>query len=651
MYPMEYDRYLDKVYGCWLGKCIAGTIGAPYEGMKELLEMEFAPALIENMLPNDDLDLQILWLGVLEEKGIDITSEDLARAFFMRCPYAPGEYAVFKKNYARGIRAPVCGWFNNRYYIEGMGSPIRSEIWGCIAPANPSLAARYAALDAVLDHAGNSVYAEQFLAAVEAAAFVESDIDALVQTGLGLIPEDSRMARLIRDVRQWCRPGADWRYVRSRVIRDYGHPDCTNLFQNIGFTLLALYLGGGDFIKTVMMALNCGFDTDCSCATAGAIIGIVQGGRRLEREHGFTDQGYILGVDAPRRSDRLTDLAEDTCRIGLLFAEQANDAVRITGAPDAPRIPCAVSAPVGMEVEYDGVPAIGVDDSRRLGILLENRTGSALRGKVRVDVPPGWGVEAPSGDVTIGPGAAVTVQAVVRVPRDIALLHETNICRASFQSDAGHSAEHEFGLVGAAVWQVFGPFWQNNIAMPRLQAGESYYGYIGGSDLNDAADRGRTYHLNTRVELNREYMAFGDLLAGGDSSDAAKEPAIVNCYEDLINTSELIGFQGPCAVYMVRRLVSPEDRKVGLLIGHTDAFRLWINGELVSERDNVDWWTAENVHIHDYPIRNGENVIVVRLSRRTGSAGFSLVFTTRGSCSDHYHDFASANPVMQTQCL
>jgi hypothetical protein len=33
---ISYKQYLDKVNGCWLGKSIAGTIGAPLEGRKEL---------------------------------------------------------------------------------------------------------------------------------------------------------------------------------------------------------------------------------------------------------------------------------------------------------------------------------------------------------------------------------------------------------------------------------------------------------------------------------------------------------------------------------------------------------------------------------------------------------------------------------------
>lgn len=49
------------------------------------------------MLPNDDLDLQVLWLEVLEKKGANFTSEDLADIFAEKCPYSPGEYAIFKK--------------------------------------------------------------------------------------------------------------------------------------------------------------------------------------------------------------------------------------------------------------------------------------------------------------------------------------------------------------------------------------------------------------------------------------------------------------------------------------------------------------------------------------------------------------------------
>ena len=113
MRTISYKNYFDKVFGCWLGKSIAGTIGAPFEGRKELFDYKYDPRSLEELLPNDDLDLQIVWLEVLENKGIYFTSEDLAEAFYRQYPPAYGEYALFKKNYMRGIMPPDSGKFNN----------------------------------------------------------------------------------------------------------------------------------------------------------------------------------------------------------------------------------------------------------------------------------------------------------------------------------------------------------------------------------------------------------------------------------------------------------------------------------------------------------------------------------------------------------
>lgn len=106
MRKIAYKDYFDKVYGCMIGKCVSGTAGAPYEGMKQHLNLHFTAEEADTTLPNDDLDLQVLWLEVLEKKGICVTSDDLAEIFLERCPYCPGEYAVFKKNYRRHIHPP-----------------------------------------------------------------------------------------------------------------------------------------------------------------------------------------------------------------------------------------------------------------------------------------------------------------------------------------------------------------------------------------------------------------------------------------------------------------------------------------------------------------------------------------------------------------
>ena len=81
MKTLDYQHYLDKVYGAFLGKTVVGTMGAPFEGVKMPLELPFRREMIDTMLPNDDLDLQVLWLDVVEKYGADFTSYDLQKRF------------------------------------------------------------------------------------------------------------------------------------------------------------------------------------------------------------------------------------------------------------------------------------------------------------------------------------------------------------------------------------------------------------------------------------------------------------------------------------------------------------------------------------------------------------------------------------------
>ena len=192
MKTIRYEDYLDKVYGCFVGKAISGNMGAPFEGMKMPMDLPFMPEMINPDMPNDDLDLQVLWLDVLEQKGPYFTSADLLARFVENCNYSPGEYAVMRKNFLRGIMPPYSGKFCNDYYIEGMGCPIRSEVWACVAVGNPELAAEFASRDGVQDHFGESVEAERFLAALECEAFFESDIRTLIEKAINVLPKESK---------------------------------------------------------------------------------------------------------------------------------------------------------------------------------------------------------------------------------------------------------------------------------------------------------------------------------------------------------------------------------------------------------------------------------------------------------------------------
>ncbi|MDY4186553.1 MAG: ADP-ribosylglycohydrolase family protein [Candidatus Borkfalkiaceae bacterium] len=320
------EKLLDKIYGCFYGKCLGGAAGAPFEGIKKILNIDDYKKVFRPDLPNDDLDLQLLWLDVLENKGFNLTSCNLADAWIEKCWYPFSEYGYFMKNYMRGIKPPYSGEINNSFFREGMGCPIRSEIWACLCAGIPELAVKYAYLDATLDHAENAVYAEQFLAAVESMAFYESDVKILIEKGLDFIPETSKLFRCIKGVLSDYERGKSVFETRNNALIRYGHPDFTNCVQNLAFVAVALLYGKCDMSDTISIALSCGYDTDCTCASAASIVGIIKGFSELGQDGKLIKDEFVCGINVVRPSNSIRALAGDVFNLHKkLLSENITD--------------------------------------------------------------------------------------------------------------------------------------------------------------------------------------------------------------------------------------------------------------------------------------------------------------------------------------
>ena len=75
---LDYRTYKDKVRGCWLGKNIGGTLGTPYEGKRGVFNVTgYSHNIAEGSLPNDDLDLQLVFLCAAEEWGRKVDAKIL----------------------------------------------------------------------------------------------------------------------------------------------------------------------------------------------------------------------------------------------------------------------------------------------------------------------------------------------------------------------------------------------------------------------------------------------------------------------------------------------------------------------------------------------------------------------------------------------
>lgn len=286
MFYLNEKVYWDKVYGCWLGKNAGGTLGQPLEdrfGKDEMFNVSWYPRLTEGGEPNDDLEIQLVWLQALQERGPLLTNRDLAEYWLDCISYNFDEYGLSKTNLQKGLLPPISGWYNN-YFKDCMGSPIRSEIWACIAPGDPKIAVYYAYEDAIVDHGGGeSVYGEIFNAAIESAAFILNDKIKLIELGLKFIPKESLTYQAISDVLELYKEGTSWKDTRNKIKDKYYNPIAQYSPINLGFQTIG-FLYGEDFGDAICKAVNCGWDTDCTGATVGAIFGIMLGGSQLPKK-------------------------------------------------------------------------------------------------------------------------------------------------------------------------------------------------------------------------------------------------------------------------------------------------------------------------------------------------------------------------------
>lgn len=254
-------------------------MGTPYEGRRDLLDIKGFASPPGRPLPNDDLDLQLVWLKALSEIGPNSLDAKALGEYWLAYIGPPwNEYGIGKANLRMGLVPPMSGELNNANWKHSNGAWIRTEIWACTHPALPERAIRFAFEDACVDHGfGEGSFAAIFIAAIQSSAFVIKDIDTLLQIGLSKIPEDCRVARSVSLVLDCHQQGMDWKACRNAVVADSADLGWFQAPANLAFVVLGLKYGGGDFKKSLILAINCGDDTDCTGATLGATLGIIHG--------------------------------------------------------------------------------------------------------------------------------------------------------------------------------------------------------------------------------------------------------------------------------------------------------------------------------------------------------------------------------------
>ena len=121
------------------------------------------------------------------------------------------------------------------------------------------------------------IHISMLVAAMESAAFYETDIQKLIEIGLSHIPENTRMAKAVKTAVKLYNNKTDFKEAREIIVKETADMGWFQAPENVAFAIMGLLYGEGDFKKSVIYAINCGDDTDCTGATVGALLGIING--------------------------------------------------------------------------------------------------------------------------------------------------------------------------------------------------------------------------------------------------------------------------------------------------------------------------------------------------------------------------------------
>ena len=231
--------------------------------------------------PDDDINYTVLALLLLEEKGIKLETEDVARAWLKLLPAGTtwtAERAAYttllcnmEDEFVNGADAGFdLASCSDNEYNQWIGAQIRADLYGWVCPGQPEMAAEFARRDASLSHRGEGLNGAMFVAALGAAIPATESLDQAIDVALEQIPSQSEAAAAVNLGRESAKqPGEP-----IAIYRAFENLSPVHTLNNLSLVIWALCSSNGDFSTAICNAVSAGWDTDCNGATVGGLFGL-----------------------------------------------------------------------------------------------------------------------------------------------------------------------------------------------------------------------------------------------------------------------------------------------------------------------------------------------------------------------------------------
>lgn len=334
------DNYEEKVYAGVLGKIIGVFYGRPIEGwpyekIKDRFDMVDHFVAKDVGVPlhvaDDDLSGTFTFFNALE----DYPLKKLGAAEYGNTwlNYLIEEKTVFwwgglgrsteHTAYLRlksGIKAPESGKIklNGRAAAEQIGAQIFIDAIPLVFAGDVENARKYTRMQAQVSHDGVAVESACFWAGMEAAAFRESNLEALLEENLSYV-NSKQLKEIFYEIIGFCKEKPDFRTARKYLEERWGYdkfPGNCHVIPNTALMLTVFLLGKDSFRDAMQMCVSAGWDTDCNGANIGCLNGIRLGLNAITKEFDFrspiADRFYNISSNG---GECVTDAVQQTKRI------------------------------------------------------------------------------------------------------------------------------------------------------------------------------------------------------------------------------------------------------------------------------------------------------------------------------------------------
>ena len=340
------SRYKEKLYGFWLGECIANWTGLVTEMDKigsigELKTGAFytrddwgkpdQPSIWGQGVPSnlsatidfvfaapdtvwgsdDDTDIEYIYQELLYSNKQYILTGEQIRSGWLKHIKKEEENFLWVSNQRAfdlmndGMVPPATGDPQNNPEFEMIDAQLTTEIFGLFAPARPDVALKIAKLPIQTTARFNSQWISEFYVTMHALASAVDEkmtnkekILWMAALSRKQLPNDSYAAKMYDFVKSRYLSGIPWEQARDEVYQRYQvdqsdgydmtskNKYCNGCFAagiNFASSLISLFYGEGNIVETIKIGTLAGWDSDNPTATWGGLLGFMIGKEGVEK--------------------------------------------------------------------------------------------------------------------------------------------------------------------------------------------------------------------------------------------------------------------------------------------------------------------------------------------------------------------------------